>query len=101
MSKVHFLPLGTVVRLEKSQRYLMIIARGLNVKINNEEGVCDYAAVLYPEGLTGDELYYFNADVIEEVICQGAQDELGRKYTEVLEKEYNQLELNKIETRQN
>lgn len=101
MDKVHFLPLGSIVRLKEAQRYLMIVARGLKVDLNGEEGVCDYAAVLYPEGLTGDGIYYFNADGIEEVICEGAQEELGRKYTEVMEKLYNELHLKKINTRQN
>ena len=75
MAKVDFLPLGSIVLLKGGVRKLLVIARGLNVKKDNETYFFDYGGVLYPDGLTGDEMVYFNADSINKVYFQGYQDD--------------------------
>ena len=75
MEKVEFLPLGSIVLLKGGIRKLLVIARGLNVKKDGETYFFDYGGVLYPDGLTGDEMVYFNADSINKVYFQGYQDD--------------------------
>lgn len=74
MAKIDFLPLGSVVLLQGGTRKVMIIARGLNVKRDDDTYFFDYGGVLYPEGLTGDRMVYFNHDGIVKVYFHGYAD---------------------------
>ena len=74
MAKIDFLPLGSVVLLQGGTRKVMIIARALNVKREDETYFFDYGGVLYPEGLTGDQMVYFNSDGIVKVYFHGYTD---------------------------
>ena len=75
MAKVDFLPLGSVVILKGGVQKLMIIGRGLNVKQGDDTYFFDYGGVLYPQGLTGDEMAYFNHDGVARVIAYGYMDD--------------------------
>ena len=75
MSKIDFLPLGSIVLLKGGTRKVMIIARGLNVKREDETYFFDYGGVLYPDGLTGDQMVYFNHDGIVKVYFHGYSDD--------------------------
>ena len=75
MAKTDYLPLGSIVLLESGIKKLMIIARGLTVKLNGEEKFFDYGGVQYPEGLSGDQLAYFNHDGISKVVFNGYSDD--------------------------
>ncbi len=75
MAKTDYLPLGSIVLLESGIKKLMIIARGLTVKLNGEEKFFDYGGVQYPEGLSGDQMAYFNHDGIAKVIFSGYSDD--------------------------
>lgn len=75
MAKTDYLPLGSIVLLESGIKKLMIIARGLTVKLNGEEKFFDYGGVQYPEGLSGDQMAYFNHDGIAKVIFNGYSDD--------------------------
>ncbi len=75
MANIDFLPLGSIVLLKGGIRKVLIIGRGLNVKKDNETYFFDYGGVLYPDGLTGDQMVYFNADGISKVYFQGYQDD--------------------------
>lgn len=79
MEKVDFLPLGSVVRVKNGLKKIMIIARGLATKIDNQIQFFDYGACLYPEGLTGDNIIYFNHKDIESVFMSGYSDEDDEK----------------------
>lgn len=73
-----FLPIGSVVKLKKSQddTWAMITARtALYKKSNGELGYLDYAGCLYPEGQINNELVFFNAEDIAEVIFKGYVDD--------------------------
>ena len=49
--------------------------RGINVNRNGEVLFFDYGGVLYPDGLTGDQMAYFNHDGIETVVFRGYDDD--------------------------
>ena len=74
-NRTEYLPLGSVVRLKGGVKKLMIIARGLAVKLDGEEKFFDYGGGQYPEGLSGDEIAYFNHDGILKTVFEGYSDE--------------------------
>ncbi|MBL0386030.1 DUF4176 domain-containing protein [Tumebacillus sp. ITR2] len=69
-----YLPLGTIVRLHKGTKRLMIYGRCLQKEETHEE--FDYVGVPYPEGyLNPEKTFVFNHSAIEEVIHLGFVDE--------------------------
>ncbi len=74
MEKVNFLPLGSVVLLSGGIRKVMVIARGIRAKEGDDAVFYDYAGVIYPNGLTTDQVAYFNHDAIEKVYHEGFRD---------------------------
>ena len=75
MTQNDFLPLGSIVLLQGGTRKVMIIARGMNVKRGDDVFFFDYGGVIYPEGLTGDQMVYFNRDGIIKVYFHGYSDD--------------------------
>lgn len=75
MEEKEYLPLGSIVLLRGGAHRVMIIARGMNMKRNDETYFFDYAAVPYPDGLTNDQLIYFNKDGINKVYFHGYKDD--------------------------
>ena len=69
-----YLPLGSVVLLKGGTQKILIIARALKVLNNNEEYFFDYGGVIYPEGLVGDQIAYFNGEQISKVVFEGYSD---------------------------
>lgn len=75
MQKTDYLPLGSVVILKGGVKKLMIISRGLAVKLNGEEQFFDYGGVQYPEGLIGEQIAYFNHNGIVKTVYEGYSDD--------------------------
>ena len=75
MEKIDYLPLGSIVYAKGGIKELMIVGRGLQIKINEEVSFFDYAAVNYPEGLISDQVAYFNHDKISKVLFKGFSDD--------------------------
>ncbi|MBO5460391.1 MAG: DUF4176 domain-containing protein [Ruminococcus sp.] len=75
MEKVEFLPLGSIVKLRGSIRKAIIVSRGLLTVIDNRALYFDYGGALYPEGIVGDQILYFNHQDIEEVVFRGYENE--------------------------
>lgn len=73
--KVTYIPLGSIVRLKDGVQKLLVISRAINVKNNGETYFFDYGGVLYPDGLVGDQMVYFNHDSIATVVFSGYEDE--------------------------
>ena len=65
------LPLGSVVRLKKDEKKLMIVSRTPICSQKGTIGYFDYAACVYPIGLTGQKRIFFNKEDIEEVFFEG------------------------------
>lgn len=81
MEKIDYLPLGSVVLLNGGIQKLLIIARGINTKQDDQIVFFDYGAVLYPDGLTGDRMAYFNHDAVNKVVFYGYDDEESKIYS--------------------
>ncbi len=95
MNVPEFLPLGTVAIVKGSTKKLMIISRA--VAIPQEEGLryYDYGACLYPEGLLGDKLAYFNHDAIQKVVAKGYEDEENELILETLKENLSGVTMEK------
>ena len=77
MEKINYLPLGSVVLLKGATQKLLIIGRGLQAK-NEETGKAfffDYSGVPYPQGQNGEQVMYFNIDMIAKVFHEGYTDD--------------------------
>lgn len=90
MERVDYLPIGTVVRMKGAVKDSMIIARGIGTIINGETQLFDYGGCLYPEGLMGQTILYFNHCDIEKIVFTGYDSEenkiLAKGINDVLEK---------------
>ncbi len=75
MSEIKLLPLGSIVILKGSTKKMMIISRVIAAPIKGEIYRFDYGACLYPEGMLGDSLIYFNGEDIMKVVHEGFTDE--------------------------
>ncbi|MBC6167603.1 DUF4176 domain-containing protein [Listeria booriae] len=74
-----FFPLGSICVVEGNNKKVMIIARALAVKVRDKTYYFDYGASLYPEGMIGDSVIYFNQDNIAEIIHEGYKDEENKE----------------------
>lgn len=90
-----FLPLGSIVVVKGSTKKLMVISRGL--ALAQREGVryYDYGACLYPEGLMGDAVVYFNHEGIQRVVHEGFADEENVLALESLAESLRYVEIEK------
>ena len=84
MEKIDYIPLGSVVYLKGGIKKLLIVARAINVANNGKQYFFDYGAVLYPEGITGDQMAYFNHDDIGSVFFRGCDDDENKGMTEAI-----------------
>ncbi len=71
---IDYVALGSVVLLKGGTQKIVVIARGLNVKNGEKVFFFDYGGVPYPNGLTGDQIAYFNQDSISRVVFEGYRD---------------------------
>lgn len=76
---VKFLPLGSVVTLKGSDHPLIIVARAVLVTEETRR-YFDYGGCLYPEGMIGDSMAYFNGSGIDTVLAEGFADERNERY---------------------
>ncbi|MBN6065326.1 DUF4176 domain-containing protein [Aggregatibacter actinomycetemcomitans] len=79
---MNILPLGSVVILKnaKEEKKLMIVVRNPIITKEGVTGYTDYAACVYPVGVEGKILHYFNHQNIKEILFTGYIDELEAKY---------------------
>lgn len=75
MEETKFLSLGSIVRLNGGVKKVVIIARAVATKIGNDTKYFEYGGCLYPEGLLGDAVLYFNNEDIQTVVDHGYTDE--------------------------
>lgn len=75
MEKVNYLPLGSLVIVKGGFRKTLVIARGLMTNIGDEQSFFDYGGCMYPEGLVGDQVMYFNNEDIDQVVFEGYHDD--------------------------
>ena len=86
MEKIDYIPLGSVVYLKGGIRKLLIVARAINVANGEKQFFFDYGGVLYPEGITGDHMAYFNHNDVSSVFFRGCDDDENKGMTEAINK---------------
>jgi hypothetical protein len=74
------LPLGSVVYMREGMQKIMIVNRGSIVEQDGEQVCFDYTGVKYPNGINPTEVYYFNAEDIDQVIFEGFKDEEEQRF---------------------
>lgn len=74
-NRIDYLPLGSVVIIDGSVKKYVIIARGLQLNVRGSVQYFDYGACMYPEGLMGDQVMYFQHSNINKVIFKGFSDD--------------------------
>ena len=84
MEKIDYIPLGSVVYLKGGIKKLLVVARAINVANDGKQYFFDYGGVLYPEGITGDQMAYFNHDDVSGVFFRGCDDEENKGMTEAI-----------------
>ena len=84
MEKIDYVPLGSVVYLKGGVKKLLIVARAIKVANGGKQYFFDYGGVLYPEGITGDRMAYFNHDDINSVFFRGCDDDENKGMTEAI-----------------
>ena len=86
LEKERLLPLGTILILEGGVKKVMIVARGVATRIEGEVKYFDYGGCLYPEGIVGDQLLYFNEEDSSHIIAKGYHDQDDKLMIENIEK---------------
>ena len=95
MSEVKMLPLGSVVILKGNVKKMMIIARLIALPVKGQVYRFDYGACLYPEGMVGDSLNYFNQEDIFKVVQEGYTDDDNEIMLENIEAMLQQTDIPK------
>lgn len=98
--KTEYLPLGSVVVVSGGVRKYVIVARGLQVKVNGTNQFFDYGACLYPEGMQGDQLMYFQHSNISKVVFEGFSDEDDKIMVENIQEAAERMEVEHADVRQ-
>jgi hypothetical protein len=74
-NEINFLPLGSIVTVDKGGEELMIISRFAETEKEGQKGYFEYAAVRNAIGLINmDEIYFFNRENVEEIKFVGYID---------------------------
>ena len=89
MERIDYVPLGSVVYLNGGIKKLLIVARAINVENDGKQYFFDYGGVLYPEGITGDQMAYFNHDDISSVFFRGCDDDENKGMTDAINRFVN------------
>lgn len=98
--ELKLLPLGSIVVLKGGYRKYMIVSRGLQVNVNNQNNYFDYGACMYPEGLIGDQIMYFQHVDINKVIFEGFADADNELMVENIKLAYDTMKLTHADTMQ-
>lgn len=95
MQAVEFHPLGSIVIVKGSVKKIMIVARGLATVIGDQPKYFDYGGCLYPEGIIGDSIIYFNHEDISKIVHEGYSDEDNQLMIENINEWVGKCELEK------
>lgn len=69
------LALGSVVILKGNAKKVMIVARAVGIKRQDETRDFEYAGCEFPEGFNSDELMFFDFADIGKVVFEGYKDD--------------------------
>lgn len=72
---INYLPLGSIVILKGGTQKVVVNARGLVTVATNPPSFFDYGGSIYPQGIIGDQILYFNHSDISKVVFTGYSNE--------------------------
>ena len=88
--RIPYLPLGSIVILRGGTQKVVVNARGLLTLQSNPPSFFDYGGSLYPQGIIGDQILYFNHEDIAKVVFEGYHDEDDEMMVENINKWYEE-----------
>lgn len=86
--RIPYVPLGSIVILRGGTQKVVVNARGLLTLQANPPCFFDYGGSLYPQGIIGDQILYFNHEDIAKVVFEGYHDEDDEMMVENINKWY-------------
>lgn len=81
-NKIKYLPLGSIVILNGGVHKVIINAIGMIAANMIPPMFFDYGGSLYPQGIIGEQIMYFNHEDINKVIFKGYTDDDDRMMVE-------------------
>ena len=87
-----YLPIGSVVRLNKGDTKLMIVSRFPLYKDGNDIGYFEYCSCIFPSGVDGKEFIFFNKEDIAEVYFEGYVDVSEEEAQRIFSEQENEIE---------
>ncbi|MBZ2096971.1 DUF4176 domain-containing protein [Streptococcus oralis] len=91
-----YLPIGSVVRLNKGDTKLMIVSRFPLYKDGNDIGYFEYCSCIFPSGVDGKEFIFFNKEDIAEVYFEGYIDVSEEEAQRMFSEQENEIEYPKF-----
>ena len=91
-----YLPIGSVVRLNKGDTKLMIVSRFTLYKDGNDIGYFEYCSCIFPSGVDGKEFIFFNKEDIAEVYFEGYVDVSEEEAQRIFSEQENEIEYPKF-----
>lgn len=91
--RLNYLPLGSIVYIKGGAQKIMIVARGLQVNVQGTLHYFDYGGCLYPNGLMGDQVMYFQHDDILDVVFEGFSDKDDEIMVKNIQDAYQSLDV--------
>ena len=92
----NYLPIGSVVRLNKGNTKLMIVSRFPLYKDGNDIGYFEYCSCIFPSGVDGKEFIFFNKEDIAEVYFEGYVDVSEEEAQRIFSEQENEIEYPKF-----
>lgn len=96
--RIDYLPLGSIVILKGGVQKIVINARGLVTASTVPAGYFDYGGSLYPQGIVGDQILYFNHCDIAKVVFEGYTDDDDKMMVDNINEWYANSEFERIDT---
>lgn len=91
-----YLPIGSIVRLNKGEKKLMIVSRFPLYKDGNDIGYFEYCSCIFPSGVDGKEFIFFNKEDIAEVYFEGYVDVSEEEAQRIFSEQENKIEYPKF-----
>ncbi|HJC74312.1 MAG TPA: DUF4176 domain-containing protein [Candidatus Mediterraneibacter faecavium] len=96
--RIEYLPLGSIVILRGGVQKIVINARGLVTATTTPAGYFDYGGSLYPQGIIGDQILYFNHKDIAKIVFTGYTDDDDKMMVDNINEWYENSEFERIDT---
>lgn len=78
---MHPLPIGSVIKLKDSDKYIMITGW---FQYDENKSNWDYSGCLYPQGIIEPNNILFNKEIIDHILFLGYQETIQMNYREMV-----------------